>query len=107
MFARKFRLPSTITSSSFYTIHTPLFVFKYHQNTLEINRYGFVASKKVDKRAVYRNRVKRQIRSILEELNASLPTGYDLLFVLKAALIDESIDNIKAILTATFKKSLI
>lgn len=44
---------------------------------------GIVASRKVSKRAVDRNRAKRLIRSIIEELWDKIYFGYDILFILK------------------------
>lgn len=83
MFSRKLRLPFTrsLPNSHFYS--TPDFLCKYALNHLYSNRYAFIVSKKVDKRAVVRNRVKRVFRSVLEEHNQDLPQGYDFIFILK------------------------
>ena len=107
MFAKKFRLPSTCSTSSFHIVHTSFFVFKYSSNNLANNRYGFISSKKIDKRAVYRNKVKRQIRAMLENLDTSLPKGYDLLFILKPSLKEASQDHLREILQSTLKNVLL
>lgn len=59
------------------------FILKFSKNSLPQNRFGFVVSKKIDKRAVVRNSLKRKIRSCLEEMQGSLKPGHDLLFLLK------------------------
>ena len=107
MFAKKFRLPSRISTLTFSVLQTSLFVLKYHKNDIAINRFGFVSSKKIDKRAVYRNRVRRQLRGLLEELNYSLPQGYDILFILKAALKEKTVQQIKEILIINLIKALV
>ena len=106
MFAKKFRLPSSSSTSSFQVVHTPFFVLKYSSNNLENNRYGFISSKKIDKRAVYRNKVKRQIRGMLENLHTSLAQGYDLLFLLKPSLKEVSQDQLQDVLQSTLKRAL-
>ena len=46
-------------------------------------KIGFVASAKVFKTAVARNRVKRRMREVLRLLKPDWPVNFDLLFVLK------------------------
>lgn len=48
---------------------------------------GIVASLKVSKKAVDRNRAKRLIRSIIEELWDKIIPGYDILFILKKEVV--------------------
>ncbi len=48
------------------TLSTPLFNVRYENNKGEGLKVAVVVSKKVDKRAVVRNRVKRQVLAILE-----------------------------------------
>lgn len=42
-----------------------LFLFKYSLSNQEISRFAFIVSKKVSKSAVKRNKIRRQISSIL------------------------------------------
>lgn len=58
-------------------------------NDLSYNRFGFVISKKIDKRAVVRNRAKRLVRSCVEELFEKLSTGYDMLFIILKNISDQ------------------
>jgi len=46
-------------------------------------RFGFVISNKIDKRAVRRNALKRQLRQIAADLISELKTGYDIVTVVK------------------------
>lgn len=86
MLSKKFRLPSSVLfKGQVSTVREPEFIMKYKKNNLPYNRYGFVVSKAIDKRAVVRNRLKRLFRAHIE--NAFPPgEGFDILFVLRAAV---------------------
>ena len=57
-------------------------ILQVYKNDLDIIRIGYTVSKKVDKSAVKRNRIKRRLRSIVGEI---IPThaknGYDYILV--------------------------
>ncbi len=103
MFARKYRLPAKIRLDNSKNVHSPFFIVKISKNTLVHNRYGFIISKKIDKRATVRNRVKRRIRACIEELHPKMVTGYDLLFIIKK----EAVEKTTEILFSTISEILI
>jgi ribonuclease P protein component len=70
MLARKYRLPSSVRLKQASVIRTPLFSLRFISNQLPLCRFGFVVSKRIDKRAVIRNRTKRILRACFE---AQLP----------------------------------
>lgn len=90
MFKRKFRLPKGIKFNNSRLISTPLFTLKIKENGLLFNRFGTVVSKKIDKRAVVRNRMKRLISSCARELNKELIQGYDILFIVKSGAVGKN-----------------
>lgn len=61
----------------------PQFVLKEKGNNLEVSRFGIVVSKKIDKRAVVRNRLKRLFRDALSDLMKSIVPGHDILIIVK------------------------
>lgn len=65
------------------SLKTPCFVFRDAPNGFSYNRYGVSISKRVDKTAVGRNRAKRRIQTILQQLNARIKPGYDMLFIVR------------------------
>lgn len=71
--------------------HTPALVVKFVLNravgTGVTSRTAFVVSKRVSKKAVDRNRIKRVLRETLREGIKSLPTGDFLVMVKPLALI--------------------
>lgn len=83
MLKKKYRLPRTVNLRNANLVRLPFFLIKIKKNKLLVNRMGIVASRKVAKRAVDRNKTKRLIRSIIEELWDKVIPGYDILFILK------------------------
>ncbi|HEX8932221.1 MAG TPA: ribonuclease P protein component [Patescibacteria group bacterium] len=80
MLAKPFRLPANVRLSNSKLYRTPLFLLKASSNELPYCRFGFVVGKSTDKRATARNRIKRLLRSCVEELLGQFRPGQDLLF---------------------------
>src|SRR5476649_2893933 len=80
MLKKKFRLlrETKFDKKNIYT--SPFFVLRFTKNDSSFSRFGFVVSKKIDKRATIRNRVKRQVRVCIENNLDKIKDGYDLLF---------------------------
>ena len=102
MFARKYRLPASVRLEQPLIISSPFFTLRIARNNSADNRYGFIVSKKVDKRAVVRNNIKRRIRTCMETLHPKLVSGHDVLFIVKK----EAIEQETEVLSMTIKKLL-
>ena len=61
-------------------------VILYRRNGLKFTRTAFVASKKVGN-SVKRNRSRRLMRAAYKELELNIKSGYDIIFVARAAII--------------------
>jgi len=61
--------------------------FKVHQVNPAPTRIGISISQKVSKRAVVRNRIKRQIRAIFQQLLPEIAPGWQLVVVVKPSAI--------------------
>lgn len=93
MLKRQFRLP--VTRATFaQRIHTPFYTVKFASNGLAYNRFGFVVSKQVDKKAVIRNLVKRKLRSCIEKRLDQIHPGHDFLFILKKEAVGKETDTL-------------
>ena len=90
MLKRKFRLPKGVSFSNSRSLSSPFFIVKTRENGLSFNRFAAVVSKKVDKRAVVRNRIRRLISSCLEELYNELGQGKDTIFIVKKEAVNKS-----------------
>ncbi len=58
-----------------------LILLKLLPNNTEKNRFGIVIGKKVVKKAVVRNKIKRQVRAILREINPKIKIKSDFVVV--------------------------
>lgn len=74
-------------------VGSPLFLLRYQENLFPHNRYAVVVSKKVDKKAVARNRIKRVFIEILQPLDKKSP--FDYVFFLKKEILKNDKENIK------------
>jgi ribonuclease P protein component len=70
----------------------------------DFSRFGFLISKKVSKRAVVRNKLKRQIKAVVLENLPNWRVSSDVLFVCQPGLNDQSFEEIKNTLNEIFKK---
>ena len=87
------------------TISTPLFIAKVKPNTLSYPRFAFVVSKKIDKRAVVRNKLKRILRERVFSL-CDLHAGYDMVFVVRSNFSDLSTELVDTAIQEVFTKSV-
>lgn len=86
MFKKENRLVKGLRFNSSRPISVPGLIIRERKNDLLLNRFGVVVSKKIDKRAVGRNRVKRMLRDILLDLNKNMVTGHDILVVARVEI---------------------
>src|SRR4029079_14632948 len=82
------RLPASVKLSQYHSLVTPRYFLKVSKNALTYSRFGFVVSKKTAQQATERNRIRRVFRSCIEEMLSEIVTGYDMLFLLKAGLLE-------------------
>jgi ribonuclease P protein component len=105
MFKKSLRLPANIRIANTTSVATPLFILRATKNQLAHNRYGLVVSKKVDKRAVFRNRARRQISSQLEALHNVMQQGNDVLFLVRQDIVGKKTEDVLDSLTYALKKA--
>ena len=82
MLPKSFRLPSSVKLSSTHSFHHPLFSLKYSHPTQSNPRFGIVISKKIDKRATARNRMRRLLQTYIQS-NLTLFPARDYVFIVK------------------------
>jgi len=80
-------------------------VLKFKSNSLEQSRIGFVVSKKISKKAVERNRIKRRLREIVKKEISELKNGIDLVFLVKKNIITAEFSEIEYSVKSLLKKS--
>jgi ribonuclease P protein component len=78
------------------SFYSKLFGVKMVANGLTNNRYGIIISSKVSKKAVERNKLKRQIRVVLRKLDKHLNHGYDLIIIVLPIALNQGFDVVSA-----------
>lgn len=63
-------------------------------NNLTDNRFGIIVSTKISKKSVERNKLKRQIRAVLKQLDKRLVRGYDLIIIVLPAALNQEYGEI-------------
>ncbi|WP_281673151.1 ribonuclease P protein component [Pseudoramibacter alactolyticus] len=81
------------------------FQFYYLKNRENTNRLGIIVSKKVSKRAVVRNKIRRRIREAYRLHRGDFKTGYDLIIIAKERCVSTTYAEIEHSLTHLFYKT--
>ncbi len=102
MLAKQYRLPASTRLQNPQSTSTPFFRIAVKENTLGYNRFGFVVSKKIDKSAVVRNRLKRVLREIAGQY-ITLGKGKDVLFMVTKNFFDVPTQEVSEIVIGAFK----
>ena len=82
-----------------------MFNLKLSRNSLEINRFAFIISKKIDSRATERNALRRKVRSCIEEIFDNIKPGNDFIFYPNALAKDKDRAEILEEITRVFKEN--
>lgn len=98
MLPKKFRLSKRELSakSPAHVLSTPLFSVKLRKNDVGYNRFAFIISKKIDKRAVVRNTLKRRMAAAVAMLEVK-EQGYDHIFYMKKAALEVTQEELEAV----------
>lgn len=108
MFKRENRLVPGIRFNNSRIVSVPQFILKQKENGLTINRFGIVVSKKIDKRAVGRNKIKRFFRKALMDMFEKMNSGHDILIVVRKEIIGKTKEeNLLTIKSALGKAGLL
>ena len=87
---------------------TKILGVKILKNNLEASRFGIVVSTKISKKAVQRNKIKRQIREVLRLNLDKVKPGFDVVIITLPAIRDlKYADTEKELLTALKKLNIL
>jgi len=87
------------------TVNSDFLVLKVASNDIKETRVGFVCSKKISKKAITRNRIKRQLREVVKKNLPDLKQGYDIVLFSKTGILNKDFFEIKADAEKAFKKA--
>lgn len=89
------------TGQSFYG---KILGFKLAKNNTKVSRFGIIISAKISKKAVVRNRIKRQLREIIQSELPNLKKGQDLVLIAFPLILDKNFEELKKILKKAFER---
>jgi ribonuclease P protein component len=81
------------------------FILKVLKNDLSVNRFGFVVSQKVSKKAVVRNKVKRRLVKAVKDNAGKIKSGIDLVFIALPGVENREFLEIKEVVNYVLVKS--
>ena len=81
-----------------------VFGFKIADNGLPVSRFGLMVGLKVSKKAVVRNKLKRQIRSIISQELPLIKEGKDVVIIVFNLILEKSFVEIQTGIKMAFKK---
>lgn len=77
---------------------------KFRANRLPVSRFAVVIGTKVSKKAVVRNRLRRQVREIIKKHLSEIAFGYDVALLIKKEAIGKKSREIEEELLVTLKR---
>ncbi len=77
---------------------------KTAKNNLDYNRFGMMVSNKVSKKAVERNKIKRQLRAVVKLALNNLKSGYDCVIITSPSILGKSYAEIEVTVNKSFSK---
>lgn len=90
MLKRRFRIPRGIRINNNRLLSSPFFLLKIKKNGLLFNRFAVIVSKKIDKRATVRNKIRRIINTCIQEMRGNLIQGQDMLIIVKKEIVGKT-----------------
>ncbi len=78
---------------------------KVAHNDLNVTRFGFMVGIKVSKKAVVRNRVRRQISEVIRLVMPKIASGYDVLVIVKPSVVGKDYKDIEEVALGALKRS--
>ena len=84
--------------------HSPIFIARLVKVD-GTSRFSLAVPKKIAKKAVDRNRIRRRVYSALQSLHSRLPSGIHGVFIIKSAILKSSFSDIVGTLRSFFVKN--
>lgn len=86
------------------SFYCPILGIKALKNNLTFNRLGIIIGLKVSKKAVVRNKIKRQIRVIFNKNITELKNNYDFVIIILDKIKEKDFKEIEDSFISTYKR---
>ena len=80
-------------------------ILKVRKNKPKKLRFGFVVSKKISKKAVVRNKIKRRLREVIKERIKKIDKGLDIIIITLPGTETKDFQDFKITIEKLFKKA--
>jgi len=111
MLAKKYRISKDKEFQNIYKkghiIYNPFFNIKFLPNNLRNSRFGIVISTKISKKAVVRNKSRRQIKAVICNNLNNIKPGFDIVVLTKPAITTANQEKISQTLISLLIKAKI
>lgn len=104
MIPREFRLPSSIKLAHSRFSTNQFFSVKIASNACGYNRYAFVVSKTIDKKATVRNKLRRVLREFVWQVVQKRTISKDMIFVVRKNFLKEPRETFEQVITQELQK---
>ncbi|HNV97396.1 MAG TPA: ribonuclease P protein component [bacterium] len=109
MIAREFRISRKkdfdIILKSKLKFYSNNFVLRFSKNELSKSRFCVVVSKKISKKAVIRNKIRRRVYEIIRLNYNKIKPGFDFMILVKLSVLELEYKDIERDLLYVFKKA--
>ena len=82
-------------SASGKSFFSPLFRVRTLPNNLAHSRFAFIVTTKTSKKAIVRNRIKRQVREIVRLKHEGANPGYDIVVTIKTTALNKAYQELE------------
>lgn len=86
-------------------VFDPVAGLKFVRRNAGVSRFAVTVGVKVSKKAVVRNRIRRQIRAMIHEHLPDLASGYDVLVLVRPLAVSKTREEIHKHLVSSLKKA--
>jgi len=85
-------------------IYSPIFGALVLKKDDDLKKFGFVISKKISKRAVDRNKIKRRMTEVLRDYLDKFENGTRMIFLAKKEILNKKVEEIEVEIKKCLKK---
>jgi ribonuclease P protein component len=80
-------------------------ILKMSENNLSQSRFGFIVGRKISKKAILRNKLKRRLRELVRGKIEKIKKGFDIIFIAQPGLENRDFWELEEILNKIFARA--